>query len=83
MPGPVLGDGLRPIDVPRVAARHRGQLASASASAVPHGVSLSNDFEQYAGPCERHATVEDLCGLQGAVEGAAVQVVAVADAATV
>src|ERR1035437_2382172 len=64
--GPVLRHGFCPVDLSRVAARHRGQLASPSALAVPHGASLPNDFAQYAGQRKRHATVADLCRLRAA-----------------
>ena len=64
--GSVLRHGLRPVDLPRVAARHRSQLARASQTAVPHGVSLPDDFAQHAGQCERHTPVANLCRLRPA-----------------
>ena len=44
-----------------VLARHRGQPARASATAVSHGVSVPDNFAQYAGQRKRYATVADLC----------------------
>src|ERR1035437_6657432 len=68
VPGPVLCDGFRPIDVSRVAARYRGQLASASASAVPHGFSLPDNFAQYAGQCKRDSAMAYLCRLRAPLD---------------
>ena len=64
VPGPVLRHGIRPIDLQRVPARHRSQLARPSQTAVPHGVSLFHGFAQHAGQCERHTPVADLCRLR-------------------
>src|SRR5665647_1734579 len=62
--GSVLRHGVRPIDLPRVLARHRGQLARPSPTAVSHGVSLSDYFAQHAGQRECHTPVANLCGLR-------------------
>jgi hypothetical protein len=58
--GSILCDGFCPVDLSRVAARHRGQLACPGSSAVPHRVSLPDDFAQHAGQCERHTPVANL-----------------------
>ena len=55
--GSVHRHGIRPVDLPRVPACHRSQLARPSQTAVPHGVSLSDDFAQHDGQCERHRSV--------------------------
>ena len=64
--GPVLRHGLRPVDLPRIPARHRSQLACPSKTAVPHGLSMSDDFAQHAGQCERHTPVANFCRLRSA-----------------
>jgi hypothetical protein len=61
VPGPVLRHGLRSVDLPRIAARYRSQVACPSQTAVPHGVSLPDYFAQQAGQCERRTSLADLC----------------------
>jgi hypothetical protein len=41
-------------------------LRAQAKTAVPHGLSLPDDFAQHAGQCERHTPVADLCGLRAA-----------------
>jgi len=48
------GESLRDIEV---------QPARSGSTAVPHGVSLPDDFAQHAGQCERHAPMANLCPL--------------------
>jgi hypothetical protein len=65
----VLCHGLRPVDLPRVPARHRGQSPRQSPSAVPHGLSLPDDFAQHAGQYKRHTALADLRRLCPAPNG--------------
>jgi hypothetical protein len=58
--GSVLRHGFRSVDLPRVFARHRSQPSCPSPTAVPHGFSLSDDFAQHAGQCERHTPMANL-----------------------
>lgn len=66
VPGLILCDGLCPVDLPRVAARHRSQLACSGTSALSHGVSLPDDLAQHTGQRERHTPVANLRGLRPA-----------------
>src|ERR1035437_1814039 len=64
--GSVLRHGFCSTDLPRVVARHRGQPSCPSPSALSHGLSLSDDFAQYAGQCECHTPMANLCRLRPA-----------------
>src|SRR5665647_422418 len=66
LPGSVLRHGLRAVDLPRISARYRSQPSRSGASAVPHGISLPNDFAQHAGQRECHTPVANLCRLRPA-----------------
>jgi hypothetical protein len=61
LPGSIPCHGIRAVDLSGIAARYRGQFARPSASAVPHGISLFDNFSQYAGQRERYATLANLC----------------------
>ena len=68
VPGPVLRYCFCAVDVPEILARHRRQPARTRSSAVPRGFSLSDDFTQHAGQCERHSSVADLCRLRSTLD---------------
>ena len=61
--GSIFRHGVCAIDLSRTAVRYRSQFARPSPSFVPHGLSLCDDFPQYAGQCKCHTSLASLCGL--------------------
>lgn len=59
-PGSILRYGICAADLSGIVARYRSEFASASASAVPHGIPMHDEFSQCVGQCERYSTLADL-----------------------
>ncbi len=59
--GSIFCHGVCATDLSRIAARYRSEPASPGPAAVPHGLSLSDHLAQYAGQCECHPTLANLC----------------------
>ena len=59
LPGPVPRHGVCPVDLPRIAARHRGVSAGHAAQALPHGHPIDG-VAQHAGQCQRGARLAHL-----------------------